>query len=69
MRFNRANAKGRGKTAPRHNYAQALVGEAFILWMGRDAAFKAGRITEVPSIWEIADMAEERVAQKWPELK
>lgn len=69
MSFNRANAKGQGKTAPRNTYAQALVGEAFILWMNRDSAFRAGRITEVPSIWEIADMAEERVRLKWPELK
>ena len=68
MSFNRANAKGQGKTAPRHSYAQALVGEAFILWMGRDSALRAGRITEIPSIWEIAEMAENRVAQKWPEL-
>lgn len=68
MPYDRNEAKGKGKTAERETYAQALVGEAFLLWMGRDSAFKAGRITEVPSIWEIADMAEDRVKQKWPDL-
>lgn len=67
--FDRKNAKGDGKVMPRESYAHALVGEAFILWMNRDAAFRAGKIAEVPSIWEIADMAAERVAQKWPGLK
>ena len=69
MPFDKNEGKGKGKQYECQTFAQAVVGEAFVLWMGRDAAFRAGRITEVPSIWEIADMAEERAKLKWPELK